>query len=239
MPHERIFKLFRQHSLTNVYDFEEHVKLGEALEVCAHCGHIHLGIKADDDDGKVCGHTLNLKQQTIDGAGPNGFTGQESKEPQSEEPSGRSLRDGLSTAPSPVTCQCPRYNSALPKKFMLLQPQSWHPEVWTDITRMLSLNSAQSAAGRQMHLCPMQFDIADRVIAQYSMPGEVVYDPFAGIGTVPMRAVRLGRFGRGCELSAQYFTDAVYYCESAEKKLSTPTLFDMTEAQEESEDVPA
>ena len=56
MPHERIFKLFRQESLTSVYDFERHVKLGEALEVCAHCGHIHLGIKADDDEGKVCGY---------------------------------------------------------------------------------------------------------------------------------------------------------------------------------------
>lgn len=190
MPHERIFKLFRQHSLSNVYDFEDHVKLGEALEVCAHCNHIHLGLKGDDDEGKVCA-----------------FEG----------------------------CQCPRYNSALPKKFMLLQPQSWHPEVWTDITRMLSLNSAQSAAGRQMHLCPMQFDLADRAIMQYTMPGEVVFDPFTGIGTVPMRAVKLGRYGRGCELSPTYFNDAVYYCEKAEAEVSVPSLFDMTPESEEGE----
>jgi len=199
MPHERIFKLFRQESFTNVYDFERHVKLGEALEVCAHCGHIHLGIKGDDDEGKVCGFTTDY------------------------------------LLPTEKVCHCPRYNSALPKKFMLLQPQSWHPEVWTDVTRMRSLNSAQAAAGRLMHLCPMQFDIADRAITQYTMPGEVVFDPFVGIGTVAARAVRLGRFGRGCELSAGYFTDAVYYCEAAEKKLATPSLFDLTEVEQESE----
>ena len=90
----------------------------------------------------------------------------------------------------------------LPPTFMLLQPQSWHPEVWTDITRMRTLNSFQAAAGREMHLCPLQFDIADRVIAQCSMPGEAVLDPFAGLMTVPARAVRLGRVGVGVELAA-------------------------------------
>jgi DNA modification methylase len=230
MPHERIFKLFRQESLTSVYDFERHVKLGEVLEVCAHCEHIHLGIKADDEDGKVCGHTpLNQQQQK------KMARYWKAEEPQSEEPSGRSLRDGLSAAPSPVICHCPRYNSALPKKFMLLQPQSWHPEVWTDITRMRSLNGAQSAAGKQLHLCPMQFDIATRAITQYTMPGEVVFDPFVEIGTVAEQAVRLGRIGRGSELSPSYFRDAVYYCEKAEAEASVPTLFDMHEAAEELE----
>jgi hypothetical protein len=230
MPHERIFKLFRQESLTSVYDFERHVKLGEVLEVCAHCEHIHLGIKADDEDGKVCGHTpLNQQPQK------KMARYWKAEEPQSEEPSGRSLRDGLSAAPSPVICHCPRYNSALPKKFMLLQPQSWHPEVWTDITRMRSLNGAQSAAGKQLHLCPMQFDIATRAITQYTMPGEVVFDPFVGIGTVAEQAVRLGRIGRGSELSPSYFRDAVYYCEKAEAEASVPTLFDMHEAAEELE----
>ena len=190
IPHERIFKLFRQESLTQIYDYERHVGLGEALEVCAHCGHIHIGIKEDDDEGKVCG-------------AENG------------------------------KCRCPRYDSALPKKFMLLQPQSWSGGVWTDITRMLSFNSAQSASGREMHLCPMQFDLADRAIAQYTMPGETVYDPFAGLGTVLSRALKLGRKVIGSELSPSYYRDAVYYCEAAEKQMATPSLFDLTEPQQE------
>lgn len=115
----------------------------------------------------------------------------------------------------------------LPTSFMLLQPQSWHPDVWTDITRMLTLNGAQSAKGKEMHLCPMQFDLADRVIEQFSMPGEVVFDPFGGLMTVPYRAILKGRYGLGCDLSTRYFLDGATYCKAAEKEMSMPTLFDL------------
>lgn len=118
----------------------------------------------------------------------------------------------------------------LPTSFMLLQPQSWHPDVWTDITRMLTLNGAQSAKGKEMHLCPMQFDLADRVIEQFTMPGEVVFDPFGGLMTVPYRAILKGRYGMGCELSPRYFLDGAYYCKAAEKEVSMPTLFDQMNA---------
>jgi hypothetical protein len=125
-------------------------------------------------------------------------------------------------------CPC-RGAGRLPVTFMLLQPQSWHPEVWTDVTRMLSLNSSQAQRGTELHLCPLQFDLADRVIAQFSQPGEIVFDPFVGIGTVVQRALKLGRKGLGIELSASYFRDAVYYCEAAERELAVPSLFDLTE----------
>ena len=114
----------------------------------------------------------------------------------------------------------------LPSGFMLLQPQSWSDEVWTDITRMLTLNSSQWSKGKEMHLCPMQFDIADRVIEQMSNPGDVVYDPFAGLFTVPYRAIFKGRKGVGHELNTAYFLDGVSYCKAAENKISIPTLFD-------------
>jgi DNA modification methylase len=121
----------------------------------------------------------------------------------------------------------------LPTSFMLLQPQSWHPDVWTDVTRMRTLNGAQSAAGREMHLCPMQFDIADRAIEQYSNPGDEVYDPFGGLMTVPYRAVRLRRRGRGCELAKPYFLDGISYCEAAVREMSMPSLFDTLEEEEQ------
>ena len=121
----------------------------------------------------------------------------------------------------------------LPVTFMLLQPQSWHPDVWSDITRMLTLNSQQHAGGKQMHLCPLQFDIVDRAITQWSNPGDVVFDPFAGIGTVPYRAILQGRYGLGCELSNQYFLDASNYCHAAEEKLCMPDMFAAIEDPEE------
>jgi hypothetical protein len=124
----------------------------------------------------------------------------------------------------------------LPVTFMLLQPQSWHPNVWTDITRMQTLNGAQSAKGKEMHLCPLPFDIANRVIVQNTMEGETVYDPFAGLGTVPMCAIEKKRKAIGVELSAAYFTDALTYVRAAAEKVRTPSLFDLMEAEEEAED---
>lgn len=121
----------------------------------------------------------------------------------------------------------------LPPTFMLLPPQSSHPDVWTDITRMRTLNGEQYAKGREMHLCPLQFDIVDRLVVQHSMPGEVVFDPFAGLGTVPLRALKLGRQGLGCELNSGYWRDSVWYLREAERERATPSLFDLPEADKE------
>jgi hypothetical protein len=120
----------------------------------------------------------------------------------------------------------------LPSGFMLLQPQSWSEEVWTDITRMLTLNGSQWSKGKEMHLCPMQFDIADRVIEQMSNPGEIVLDPFAGLFTVPYRAVLKGRIGYGIELNSKYFLDGVSYCRGAEQNVNMPTLFDLIDIKQ-------
>lgn len=121
----------------------------------------------------------------------------------------------------------------LPPGFMLLQPQSWTDDVWTDVTRMLTLNGSQWSKGKEMHLCPMQFDIARRVIRQMSNPGDVVRDNFSGLGTVAMIAVEEGRKGEGCELNPVYFLDSVGYLRAAEAKINTPTLFDLIESEEE------
>jgi hypothetical protein len=114
----------------------------------------------------------------------------------------------------------------LPSGFMLLQPQSWTDEVWTDVVRMLTLNGSQWSLGKEMHICPMQFDIVDRVIEQMSNPGDLVLDPFGGLMTVPYRAILKNRFGMGFELNPSYFLDGAQYCKAAELEMNTPTLFD-------------
>lgn len=120
----------------------------------------------------------------------------------------------------------------LPPGFMLLQPASHHPDVWHDVTRMRTLNGAQQAKGREMHLCPLQFDIVDRLIDRFSNPGDEVFDPFGGLMTVPLRAIQRGRRGRGVELNAGYFTDGVHYLRAAEQALATPSLLDLIAAEE-------
>lgn len=116
---------------------------------------------------------------------------------------------------------------ALPATFMSLAPGSWTPDVWHDVDRMRTLNGDQRRRNVQMHVCPLQFDIAERVIRRYSNPGDLVYDPFAGLGTVPLVANRLDRRGRGTELNPGYWADSVKYLEAEERKVSMPSLFDL------------
>ena len=116
---------------------------------------------------------------------------------------------------------------ALPATFMSLAPGSHHPDVWHDINRMLTLNTEQSRRAQAMHVCPLQFDIVDRLITRFSNPGELVFDPFGGLFTVPVRALRHGRRGRGVELNAGYFLDGVKYLQAEERKADMPGLFDL------------
>ncbi|MCD8386258.1 MAG: DNA methylase N-4 [Bacteroidales bacterium] len=122
--------------------------------------------------------------------------------------------------------ECLELHGKLPTSFMLLQPQSWTGEVWSDITRMRTLNGSQWSKGKEMHLCPLQFDIVDRVIEQMSNEGDVVLDPFGGLMTVPYRAIQKGRKGWGIELSPQYFLDGAAYCQAADTEIKVPSLFD-------------
>jgi hypothetical protein len=120
---------------------------------------------------------------------------------------------------------------ALPATFMSLAPGSWHPEVWHDVNRMLTLNTEQSRRAQTMHVCPLQTDIVDRLIERYSNPGDLVYDPFAGLGTVPLIALRKGRRGRGVELNTGYWLDSVKYLEAESRKHEMPSLFDLDEIE--------
>lgn len=119
---------------------------------------------------------------------------------------------------------------ALPKTFAALALESPTGTVWTDILRMATLNADQSLGNREKHVCPLQIDIVDRVIRFCSAPGDIVFDPFAGLGTVPVRAVTLGRRGYGSELNEQYFRDSLRYLMAAEFEIRQPTLFDVLDA---------
>jgi DNA modification methylase len=119
----------------------------------------------------------------------------------------------------------------LPSSFMLLAPQSPHEEVWTDVVYMRTLNGEQAKRNVQNHICPLPFDIVNRVIERWSNPGEMVLDPFGGLMTVPYCAVALGRCGYGVELNADYWKSGVAYCREAEYKVTVPTLFDLLELE--------
>lgn len=125
---------------------------------------------------------------------------------------------------------------ALPRTFMALAPGSHDPAVWHDIVRMRTLNAEQAASNVEKHICPLQFDIVDRLIERYSNTDDLVYDPFGGLMTVPYRAILKGRRGQASELNSVYFRDGIRYCRAAEERLAVPSLFGLLADGEEVED---
>lgn len=118
----------------------------------------------------------------------------------------------------------------LPATFMCIDPASWAPDVWDDITRMKTLNTEQSRRRQQMHICPLSLDIVDRLIERYTNKGDTVLDPFGGLMTVPLEAIKAGRKGIGIELNPDYYRDGCWYLRREEANQSTPTLFDFVNA---------
>lgn len=114
----------------------------------------------------------------------------------------------------------------LPATFMVVAPGSWDDNIWDDINRMRTLNTQQSRRRQQMHVCPLQLDIIERIITRFSSEGDTVLDPFGGLMSVPMTAVKMNRIGYGIELNPDYFRDGVGYLQAAEAEKDMPTLFD-------------
>jgi hypothetical protein len=96
-------------------------------------------------------------------------------------------------------------------------------------------DESYTAEGCIVKNCPMQYDVADRVIKQMSNPGDVVFDPFGGLMTVPYRAIKWGRFGMGVELNPAYFADGAFYCDAAVREQQQPSLFDLLDLEESDE----
>lgn len=117
----------------------------------------------------------------------------------------------------------------LPATFQTLNIPSRSFFVWDDINRMLTLNGNQSKKKLQMHICPLQFDIVDRCINLFSNKGDIVFDPFGGLLTIPYRAIKLDRKGIATELNPESYIDGLQYCRAAEINKLSPTLFDVEE----------
>ena len=114
----------------------------------------------------------------------------------------------------------------LPASFMVVAPGSWQMDVWDDINRMRTLNGDQRRRNVQMHVCPLQLEIIERIINRYSNEGDRVFDPFGGLMSVPYTAVKMGRYGIGVELNSDYFRDGAGYLKMVEQEATAPTLFD-------------
>ena len=119
----------------------------------------------------------------------------------------------------------------LPTTFAMLAPTSESPVIWTEVNRLQSLNTSQARKGAELHVCPTPFDVVDRCINQWSNPGDLIFDPFGGLGTAVTRALKLGRRGKCNELNPLYWADAVKYAQAMENQVTMPSLFDLLDEQ--------
>jgi DNA modification methylase len=106
--------------------------------------------------------------------------------------------------------------------------QRYASPVWFDInqTRVLNYQLAKDS-NDEKHICPLQLDVIERSIDLWTNPGELVMDPFNGIGSSGVCALRMGRKYVGCELKPGYFNVSVRNLKAAEDEVKIPTLFDM------------
>jgi DNA modification methylase len=118
----------------------------------------------------------------------------------------------------------------LSRTFTTLPMRSNTDFVWNDVNRMQGLNMEQSRRKQQNHICPMPFDQVDRLIKLYSNPDELVADPFGGLCTTGIRAIKHGRRAIMTELNETYAKCGSVYLREEEGKVNIPTLFDTIEA---------
>ena len=109
----------------------------------------------------------------------------------------------------------------------------WAECTWGDIkeTDTLNVRSAKSEQDTK-HICPLQLGVIDRLVRLYSNPGELVFSPFAGIGSEGYISLQRGRRFYGCEIKPEYHAQAMKNLAAAERTqaANSKTLFDHQEA---------
>lgn len=101
-------------------------------------------------------------------------------------------------------------------KFDVNEWQALASPVWMDIQQGDVLRRVK-AINDEKHVCPLQLGIIRRCLRIYTRPGDVVMDPFNGIGSTGHEAVRMRRRYIGFELKREYADQAAANLAAAEK----------------------
>ena len=72
----------------------------------------------------------------------------------------------------------------------------------------------------ERHICPLQLDVIERAVNLWTNPGDLVYSPFAGIGSEGYGALNLGRKFVGSELKESYFNQACCNLKNTKSQMS-------------------
>jgi DNA modification methylase len=116
---------------------------------------------------------------------------------------------------------------------------AWAEGCWTDIQETDTLNTkVAKSEDDTKHICPLQLEVIRRCVLLYTNPGEIVFNPFAGIGSEGFmslggkspktgKTIRDPRRFYGCELKPEYFAQAQKNLTLAESQSSSAQQMDL------------
>jgi hypothetical protein len=89
---------------------------------------------------------------------------------------------------------------------------------WSDVRETDTLNTKEAKGEHDTkHICPLQLKVINRLVRLYTNPDEIVFSPFAGIGSEGYEALKLGRRFYGIELKDEYHQVALRNLAKAER----------------------
>jgi DNA modification methylase len=106
------------------------------------------------------------------------------------------------------------------ESFPVSRWQKWASPIWTDInpSDTLQFRSAREHKDEK-HIAPLQLEVIRRAIYLWSNPGDLVYSPFAGIGSEGFVALQSGRRFVGAELKESYWRQAKLNLSTAKQEM--------------------
>jgi len=131
-----------------------------------------------------------------------------------------------------VSFRKPGENSApishTPEQFSVNVWQQYASPFWMDINQSNTLQRKSARDDKdEKHICPLQLDVIERCINLWTNPGDIVLDPFVGIGSVVYQALYMHRRGVGIELKQSYYEQAAKNCTTADSMSEKNTEYDI------------
>lgn len=106
--------------------------------------------------------------------------------------------------------------------------QRYASPVWFDVNRTDVLNAEMCRENAdEKHLAPLQLGVIERAVELWSNVGDLVFSPFAGVGSEGVGSLRHGRRFLGIELKESYHRQACEFLRKAEWERAIPTLWDI------------
>lgn len=98
--------------------------------------------------------------------------------------------------------------------------------IWDDLNPSNTLQKQSAREDKdEKHICPMSLDMIERAVWLWSREGDVVLDPYAGIGSTGYVAVPHGRYSVSVELKESYYKQCVANLQRAEQTQEQDSLF--------------